>query len=294
MKVAQYIESLERARTPDCGAACDETEAAERGREASPPDEVAFEPVEGCGVMGLVELVLKDRRRLHLLIRDPALQSELVTRLLAIACVGFAFFGVAMTVVLSSAGVWPKLTAIETWLNEPGRPLIAFFSIESAAGLAAPWLDGSALKLIAAYTLGIVAASGVCLPALYFYALLAGVRMTMLDCVIHSLKAKATAAVALVGLLPIYAALAMGMVVFRAPEPLVTATLWIGLVVPFIAGFWGTHSLYVGFAGFCDTLPPERQERRECFLRRLVLSWSAVFTAVTPVMIFTLWELFGT
>jgi hypothetical protein len=33
--------------------------------------------------------------------------------------------------------------------------------------------------------------------------------------------------------------------------------------------------------------------RRQCFLRRLTLSWAAVYTAVVPVMIYRLWEHFA-
>ena len=69
-----------------------------------------------------------------------------------------------------------------------------------------------------AYAFGLVAASGVCLPSLYFYCLLAGVRMTMLEVVVHAVKSKAMAAVALVGILPIYVAVAMGVVIFDVGE----------------------------------------------------------------------------
>ena len=82
----------------------------------------------------------------------------------------------------------------------------------------------------------------------------------------------------------------MGMVIFHADQTLLNATLWLGLMLPFVAGLWGTYSLYVGFFTLCDTLPFERRIRRECFLRRLVLSWSACYSAVMPVMIFTLWQ----
>jgi hypothetical protein len=129
---------------------------------------------------------------------------------------------------------------------------------------------------------------------LYFYALLSGVRMTMLDVTAHALKAKATSAVALVGILPIYAAVGMGMVVFHAPTAIVEQSLMLGLLLPFIAGVWGTYSLYVGFAGLCDTLPAQRRERRACFLRRLVWSWAACYSAIMPVMVYTLWEAMGT
>jgi hypothetical protein len=154
-----------------------------------------------------------------------------------------------------------------------------------------PWLDGSAEALVAAYAIGLIAATGICLPSLYFYGLLAGVRITMLDVVIQSLKAKATAAVALVGILPIYAALGLAVAIFDLPSSVRNTTFWLGLVLPFLAGLFGTYSLYQGLAGFTDTLSPDRRCRRECFLRRLVLSWAACYTAVTPVMIHTLWAM---
>jgi hypothetical protein len=144
-----------------------------------------------------------------------------------------------------------------------------------------------------AYAFGLVAASGVALPSLYFYGLLAGVRMSMVDVLIHAVKSKAIAAVALVGILPIYVALAMGVVIFNVGETALQSTLILGLILPFIAGLWGTASLYHGFSQLCDTMPPDKAIRRECFLRRLVLSWAACYSAIMPVMIYTLWEVFS-
>ena len=57
-----------------------------------------------------------------------------------------------------------------------------------------------------------------------------------------------------------------------------------------LSGAWGTYSLYRGFSGLTDTLPPDRCERRGCFLRRLVVSWAACYTAVSPIMIYTVWQ----
>jgi hypothetical protein len=48
--------------------------------------------------------------------------------------------------------------------------------------------------------------------------------------------------------------------------------------------------MYQAFSLLCDTMPANRIERRGCFLRRLVLSWSAIYTAVMPVMIYSVWE----
>lgn len=239
----------------------------------------------------LVELVLKDRPQLYRALRVPAATPVLLPRLLAISLTGFVLFGVAMSLVFTATGHWPTLTALPTWLETPRSTLLAFTPINIAGwGKIGPWINGEAIALVAAYAFGLVAASAVCLPSLYFYCLLAGVRMTMLEVVVHTLKSKAVAAVALVGILPIYVAMAMGVVIFGGGPYVLAATMWLGLILPFIAGLWGTAALYQGFAPLCDTMPADRAARRECFLRRLVLSWSACYTAVVPVMIYTIWE----
>ncbi len=243
------------------------------------------------GSLDLIEYILKQPETLHQVIREPGRQPALIPRLLSIAFLGFLFFGVSMSLVFAASGTWPMLTRIVTWLDNPELPLIAFSG--DSTSLITTWIDGSAFALIAAYALGLIAASGICLPSLYFYGLLAGVRMSMMDVVLHTLKSKATAAVALVGILPIYATVALGTTIFELPASLVHLVFFLGLILPFIAGLWGTRSLYVGLANLCDTMPPHRRVKRECFLRRLVLSWSAIYTAITPVMIFTLWELFS-
>jgi hypothetical protein len=242
--------------------------------------------------MGLVELILKNRPRLERVIRDPSLTAELLPRFLAVALAGFTLFGVALAIVIGSLGVWPRLTSIAEVLDQ-GGVLARFEHLEGTGRLAAPWLDGRALGLVLTYDVGLIAAAGVCLPSLYFYGLLSGVRMTMVDVVNHTLKALATSAVALVGILPIYVAVSLGVALFPFWRALVEATLWLGCNLPFIAGLWGLRSLYVGFTQLTDTLPIERRLERACFLRRLVFSWAACYTAVTPVMIYTLWEYFA-
>jgi hypothetical protein len=293
MYASEYTsDTLERPRS-DAGAATQELPEPLPLLELVSPGPTAWvdaiDPKE-ITLLALVELLLKDRWRLYRLIRVPAASSALLPRLLAIALAGFVLFGVAMSLVLTVAGHWPSLTALATWVENGTEAPLSFTAIESRYGHLAPWLNGEALALVAAYAFGLVAASGVCLPSLYFYSLLAGVKMSMLDVVVHAVKSKAVAAVALVGILPIYVALAMGVVIFGGGELLLAPTLLLGLMLPFIAGVWGTISLYQGFSQLCDTMPPARAKRRECFLRRLVLSWSACYSAVMPVMIFALWE----
>jgi hypothetical protein len=244
-------------------------------------------------IPALVELLLKDRRRLYRVLRIEATPAILLPRLLAIALAGFVLFGVAMSLVLTVADRWPSLSSLTTWVDAPLSMPLEFKAIESSQGKLAPWLNGEATVLAGAYAFGLVAASGVCLPSLYFYCLLAGVKMSMVEVVVHAVKSKAVAAVALVGILPIYVALAMGVLIFNASEAYLEATMVLGLLLPFIAGIWGNASLYQGFSQMCDTMPPACAARRECFLRRLVLSWSGIYSVVMPVMIYSLWEVFS-
>lgn len=282
--LAMKIQALTRSDT-----SCDE-----------PAELPLLEPAEGSAseaaipegplnlsVLGLFELILKRRDTLDRVIRDPKLQPVLLPRFLAISLIGFVFFGIAMSLVLTSSHVWPALTSISDRLNGSADTLVQF---QSSPSLSSRWLDGSTLKLTAAFAFGLIATTGVCLPSLYFYGLLAGVRMSFLDVAVQALKSKATSAVALVGILPIYAAIGLGIVVFEAPEPIRVAAYWLGLVLPFVAGLWGTSALHHSFAQLCDTLPHERRYDRVCFLRRLVASWGVCYTAVCPVMIYTVWE----
>lgn len=248
--------------------------------------EMVMDDAQERSLLGIVELVLKNPRRLNRMIRDTSLNSELIPRFLALEIVAFAVFGATLALVMSAAGFWPKLTAVQHFLDSPTGSLIEFETIR----LGDVWRDGSALRMMAAYNIGLIAAVGICLPSLYFYGLLAGVRMTMLDVTAHAIKSQVAMAVALIGILPIYVAISLGVKVFQFPDVLTQCVLQVGMILPFIAGLWGTWSLYIGFVSLADTLPADRRCRRECLLRRLLVSWTACWTAVTPVMIYTLWE----
>ena len=115
----------------------------------------------------------------------------------------------------------------------------------------------------------------------------------MLQATAHAVKCLAVTAVVLVGALPIYVAVSMGMAVFSAPAGWMQWTIDVGLALPFLAGLWGVHSLFVGFTDLADTLPACRQDQRARFLRRLTVAWAICYTSVTPVMIFWLWTRFA-
>src|SRR5262249_13698421 len=150
--------------------------------------------------------------------------------------------------------------------------------------------DASPLALVLAYNLGLVAATCLCLPSFYFFSLLVGVKFSLAQIVSQVMRAKAAAAVVLVGILPIYVAVVLGMVVFEARAELLEGCLYVGLALPFVAGLEGVRTLYHGVSSMALTLPEDRRCRRECFLRRLTMSWAVCYTTVSPVLIYRLWQ----
>ena len=222
-------------------------------------------------LLGLVELLLKDPERLDALGRQEPRQAELMPRFLAIALASFTLFAVSLLMILHFA---PAAAYPHQALPVPPARLS----------------DGSGLAVVLAYDLGLVAATCLCLPSFYFFSLLAGMRLSFAQILGQVMRSKATGAVVLVGILPIYVAVVLGMVVFRADVEVLEACLTLGLLLPFVAGLAGLRALYRAVSGMADTLPEERRCRRACFLRRLTLSWAACYTAVSPVLIYRLWE----
>lgn len=228
--------------------------------EPQPEDYRAF-----GSTLGLVELLLKRPRVTDHLARDASRQHDLLVRSIAIGTAGFGIYGLAMTLVLNLAAESPR-----------GIP-------------AADWSDGTFANLTIAYTLGLIAANGVCLPSFYFYGLLAGIRATMREMAIHAMKAMAAGALATIGLLPLYFTVVLGMLVFAFDAEDVERAIYLGLLLPFVAGLWGVRTLYVGICSLADTIEHRRRQNRECFLQRLVLCWCTCYTAVAPLMIYWLW-----
>ena len=250
--------------------------------------DICAEDSDCLTTLGLIELILKNQQRLDELTRSPAAQRELIPRFLIIGLIGYTIFGVVLSIVFNSANVWPELTPLALWL-EGSDPLPVVFPTDPDPAWFR-WWNGSSLNLIAAFAFGMIGSIGVCLPSFYFYTLLAGVRTSMLQITTNALKGMASSAVALVGGLPIYFAAVLGLLVFPSPDWLVSCVCYLGLILPFIAGLYGTRTLYLGLLGLADSMADFAKDRREGFLRRLLFAWSACFTAVTPVMIFTLWE----
>jgi hypothetical protein len=238
--------------------------------EVLPVDDAA-ELASGSSVLGLVEVLLKHPARADRLNRDEGLQAHLIPRFLAIALGSYLLFALSMLIILNAA---------------PATAYPRHFLIMPPAS----WHNSSGLGLVAGYLIGLVAATCICLPSFYFFALLAGVRMTMLQIVGQVVRCKATSALVLVGILPIYVAVILGLVIFHGPADVLEYGLYVGLALPFLAGLEGVRAIYRGAMGMAETLPGPCRATRTCFLRRLTLSWALCYTAVSPVMIYRLWE----
>jgi hypothetical protein len=138
-----------------------------------------------------------------------------------------------------------------------------------------------------AFELAFVGALCVCLPSFYFYTQLSGLDASFRLVTAQALRAQATTAVLLLGVTPFYAAL-----VFAGALGLVQNTnqvIFAGLVIPFVVGLFGMHALYQGFCDLARVLPVTHQ-RRGGFLRRMVLCWAVVYTAVAPVALYRISE----
>src|SRR5271169_1062561 len=101
----------------------------------------AVEANDNFRTIDLVDLILKDRRRLDGLIRDETRAPELIPRLLTLALLGFTVFGIAATLIVN------LVSALPYWMPSTR------------------WSDGSWPSLTLAYIVGLVAAAGVCLPS---------------------------------------------------------------------------------------------------------------------------------
>src|SRR5205823_6171141 len=158
---------------------------------------------------------------------------------LAISLVGFSIFALALSLLLwaAPARAWPVFLA-PAWAR-------------SAAG--------SAFCLWLAYTIGLIAAMGVCLPSFYFYSLLAGIKISMLQVATLSMTGMAATSLMLLGILPIFVALLLGSIVFQLDPQTLQASLTLGLGLQFLAGLWGARSVHLGFLSLADTLPPEKR-----------------------------------
>src|SRR5882724_5792261 len=221
---------------------------------------------EGVSFFGYIELLLKDRRRLGDLLLDERRSLEALPKLLGVAIIGFAAYGLIISTVFRLSG-----------------------TIDTEVLKSANWI-----AVTLSYALGLIGAVCVCLPSFYFYALLAGVRASMPQVAAQSVRALATTALLLLGIMPIYVVAIIGLYIGgSAWTDLYALLLSAGFALPFVAGLFGVITFYQGFVDLSNTLPSQRYRKCGKFLCFMAVCQSGLYSVVAPAMIYALLNSFG-
>jgi hypothetical protein len=213
----------------------------------------------------MFDLVLRRPRLLDRVLRDEAMLPKAIQQLVSLSVLGLAVYGL---VVGASAQLIRDQLA-------PG----SFFT----GGFPAVWAPVS-------FVLAFLGAICICLPSFYFFTQLSGMDASFRLVTAQALRGIATTGVLLLGAAPFYAAWVLGNVVGVFEN--VDITLQVGLVIPFLVGLIGVGAVDKGFRSMLDVLP-QTHARRGNFVRRLVLAWGALFTAVAPVALYRLGGFFS-
>jgi hypothetical protein len=218
---------------------------------------------------GLFEVLLKAPGRLDPFVRDPKLRGKLIAGFTAIVGVVFALHGLILSLFLATA---------------PAGAVPGILS----PGWSGTW--GSGVALCAAYPVGLLLATLLCLPSYLYLAVLGGTRMTLGEVLAQSLKGKAATAVLHVGLLPIYAVVMLSLRLLVPSAELLALGLYVGLVLPFFVGLRGALSIYAGLRSTVNALPWQERKRRYAVPGWLVMAWALLFTLAAPLALFELWK----
>lgn len=220
-------------------------------------------------VWGLFEVLLKAPARLDAFVRESSLQGKLLLGFSTIVVVGFALYGLVMSLLLIA--VSPN--GVPSFL-EPGW--------------SRTWRAGVILCLT--YPVGLLLATVICLPSYYYFALLGGVQMSLRETLTHSLKGKAATTVILLGILPIYAIVMVGFLLVRPSDELLRGGMYVGLLLPFILGVRGAQSIFSGFRTVVNALPASERKRRYALPGWLVFVWASLFTVTAPLVLYEVWR----
>ena len=211
----------------------------------------------------MFDLILRGRERLDELLRDETQLAPAAQKLLVLSILGLAIHGAVLG--LAAAALPPQ--AVGAFLAR-GRP----------------WL-WAPLSFAGAF----IGTLGICLPSFWFYTQLSGLDASFRMVAAQALRAQATTSLLLLGVLPFYAAYAMGAALHLVdPSGVVTVGLWL----PFVVGLFGVAALYRAFQSLAWHLP-RTHERRGNFLLRMVLCWAGVYSTIAPIALWALASALG-
>jgi len=225
------------------------------------------QPPDTSALPGVWQLLLRDRPRTDAACADRDQAARLLPAFLGVSAAGIGAFAVCQGLLMAASGP-------EAWM---------------AGGASAAWLIFS---IFVAFEAGLMGAQVASLPSWYFYALLTGIRTHGWRLTVEALRARATASVVLVGLLPVYLSAALGLVLLF-PEGTsfedghrVLITLGFGL--PFLAGLVAPASLL----RVLHRLARDSEGARPVASRRrpmpwlMALAWTVLFASMAPLGVF--------
>jgi hypothetical protein len=207
-------------------------------------------------VIQLLDLLLRGQRQLSNLFAEERDLTPTIRRLLLISAGGLLVHGLA---------VGTGMVFLAHRLGS-GHPLL--------------WVPP-------AFVIAFLGALSICLPSFWFYTQLAGLDASFRLCTAQALRAQATTSVLLLGTLPIYfavvlsAALGFGVTTGQA--------VMFGYFLPFVVGLFGIRAVYQGFGDLIGKIPITHPRRGD-YIRRMVLLWGALYTAIAPVALYRLTE----
>ena len=212
----------------------------------------------------LVDHLLRDPVALDRRFAEAAGVSVELPRLVGLTVAAFAAYAAAQGLIVTRAGA--EVFPAALWRMDA-------------------WRAGACLFL--AYSGGMFGAQVAGLPSAWFYALLAGLRTPANRIVAEAMRAQATSAMVLLGLLPLYLAAGLGLSLATG-EDVGSAFLRnaffvpVGYGLPFLAGLSGTFALYRAFQRMVVT-GARPESPRTATPGRLVLAWSVLFTGMAPL-----------
>ena len=148
--------------------------------------------------------------------------------------------------------------------------------------------------IFAAYELGLMGAQVASLPSWYFYALLTGIRTHGWRLAVEAMRARATASLALLGILPVYLAASLGLSLLLpangGPEWQALMTLFTaaGFGLPFLAGLAAPASLVRVLRQLAQDSDAHRPaaSRRKARPWLMALGWTLLFSSMAPLGVF--------
>src|SRR5262245_23432588 len=209
----------------------------------------------------LFDLLLRGQRQLSQLFVEQDDLTPTIRRMLFLASLGLGVHALAVG------------TAIH-FLQQPGEWL--------AGGNPFVWAPLS-------FVIAFIGALLICLPSFWFYTQLAGLDASFRLCTAQALRAQATTSVLLLGVIPIYFAIALsaGLKLFIAPS----TAIWIGFALPFLVGLLGVRAVYRGFNDLLGKIPITHPRRGD-FISRMVILWGGLYTTIAPVALYQLIKAF--